>query len=108
MPRSRSKNRCCAASGQAPSRPRTSAAVDSLTNRPGAAIDGSTLQRPPPLMRILRPPSAVRSTSVTGAPASPAAIAAISPAAPAPITITCGVMAAIPSRAGIQSRRTRR
>ena len=38
-------------------------------------------------MRILRPPSAVRSTSVVCAPASRAAIAAISPAAPAPITI---------------------
>ena len=30
----------------------------SLTKRSGAAVTGSTLQRPPPLMRILRPPSA--------------------------------------------------
>ena len=71
--------------------PRTSVRGASLTNRAGAACDGSTLQRPPPLMRILRPPSAVRSTRVTCAPASRAATAAISPAAPAPITTTCGV-----------------
>ncbi len=107
MPRSCSKNRCCPTSGHAPSRLRTSDGADSLTKRPGAAVDGSTLQRPPPLMRILRPPSAVRSRSVTAAPASRALMAAISPAAPAPITITCGVTTAIPSRAGNQSRRTR-
>ena len=47
-------------------------------------------------MRILRPPSAVRSTSVTRAPASRAAPAAISPAAPAPITTTCGVTRGVP------------
>ena len=49
---------------------------------------GSMLQRPPPLMRILRPPSAVRSRSGVSAPAAAAKIAAIVPAAPAPMTAT--------------------
>jgi hypothetical protein len=46
------------------------------------------LQRPPPLMRILRPPSLVRSSSSASAPAEAAKIAAIVPAAPAPIMAT--------------------
>ncbi len=44
------------------------------------------LQRPPPLMRIFRPPSRVRSSSTVSAPAEAAKIAAIDPAAPAPMT----------------------
>jgi hypothetical protein len=45
------------------------------------------LQRPPPLIRIFRPPSAVRSTTITGAGPLAAKMAATSPAAPAPTTI---------------------
>jgi len=44
------------------------------------------LQRPPPLIRIFRPPSAVRSSRITSAPDLAAKIAAIVPAAPAPMT----------------------
>jgi hypothetical protein len=46
------------------------------------------LQRPPPLIRILRPPSGVRSSSIVEAPASAAKMAAMMPAAPAPTTMT--------------------
>ena len=63
-------------------------AGESVTKRSGAIADGRMLQRPPPLMRIFRPPSAVRSISTTEAPADAAAMAATSPAAPAPITAT--------------------
>ena len=52
------------------------------------ACMGSTLQRPPPLMRIFRPPSRVRSSEVARAPAAAANTAATNPAAPAPITAT--------------------
>jgi hypothetical protein len=83
-PASSSKKTFCSRRGKLPSRRLTSCAGDALTKRSGAATDGSTLQRPPPLMRILRPPSAVFSKTVTRAPARAAVIAAISPAAPAP------------------------
>jgi hypothetical protein len=46
------------------------------------------LHRPPPLMRILRPPFFVRSRSNVSAPLEAAKIAAMVPAAPAPITTT--------------------
>src|SRR5574337_2090268 len=46
------------------------------------------LHRPPPLMRILRPPSFVRSRSSVSAPLEAAKIAAMVPAAPAPMTTT--------------------
>jgi imidazolonepropionase-like amidohydrolase len=52
----------------------------------GSIREGRTLHRPPPLIRILRPPSRVRSSRSTGAPARAAKIAAMHPAAPAPIT----------------------
>ena len=53
---------------------------------PASTTDGSTLQRPPPLIRIFRPPSVVRSSTSTRAPERAAKIAAIRPAAPAPTT----------------------
>src|SRR5688500_8925544 len=57
-------------------------------NRDSSRRAGRMLQRPPPLMRILRPPSRVRSRRVVGAPAEAAKIAAMTPAAPPPITTT--------------------
>ena len=56
----------------------------------GVATDGNTLHRPPPLIRILWPPSLVRSISVTFEPAAAANPAATRPAAPAPTTATEG------------------
>ena len=50
------------------------------------------LHRPPPLIRILRPPSLVRSMTVTE-DRSEANIAATSPAAPAPTTTVVGMTA---------------
>ena len=49
------------------------------------AATGRTLHRPPPLIRILRPPSGVRSRRSVSASADAAKIAAIVPAAPAPM-----------------------
>jgi hypothetical protein len=54
-------------------RPRTEESLDegggeSVTKRFGSSVSGSTWQRPPPLIRILRPPSAVLSISVTWLP----------------------------------------
>ncbi len=46
------------------------------------------LQRPPPLMRIFRPPSSVLSMSTTSIPRRAAVSAASKPAAPAPTTTT--------------------
>ena len=39
--------------------------AESVTKRSGASRDGRMLHRPPPLMRIFRPPSAVRSSTIT-------------------------------------------
>jgi hypothetical protein len=61
---------------------------ESVTNRLSSTRAGRMLQRPPPLMRILRPPSAVRSSSSVSAPAEAAKIAASVPAAPAPMMAT--------------------
>jgi len=61
---------------------------ESVMKRYSSSRAGNTLQRPPPLMRIFRPPSRVRSMSVVSAPAFAAKIAAIVPAAPAPMTAT--------------------
>ena len=83
-----SKNARCSCRGQARSMPRSRCAGESVTNRSGASTDGSTLQRPPPLIRILRPPSLVRSIRMTRAPDDAANAAATRPAAPAPITAT--------------------
>ena len=64
---------------------------ESVTKRVRSADDGRMLQRPPPLMRIFRPPSCVRSRSITSVPGERAAadsaakMAAIVPAAPAPM-----------------------
>jgi hypothetical protein len=62
-----------------------------VTNRDSSTTIGSTLHRPPPLMRIFRPPSRVRSSSSVSAPADAAKIAAMLPAAPAPMTTTRGM-----------------
>src|SRR5262245_15431186 len=66
--------------------PRMTCAGDSVTKRSGAIEEGRTLQRPPPLMRIFRPPSRVRSSTSTAVLPRAAKIAAMSPAAPAPTT----------------------
>ena len=62
------------------------APATSVTNRSGSSTEGRTLQRPPPLIRILRPPSAVRSISSDIGVVRRRKIAATRPAAPAPIT----------------------
>ncbi len=85
---SRSKKATCSASGQERSMLRRVACEESVTKRRSSTRAGRMLQRPPPLIRILRPPSAVRSISQVSAPAAPAKIAAMVPAAPAPITAT--------------------
>jgi hypothetical protein len=87
-PTSRSKKATCSASGHARTILRSVLGDESVMKRVSSRRAGSTLHRPPPLMRILRPPSRVRSTSSVSAPASAAKIAAIVPAAPAPITTT--------------------
>ncbi len=87
-PTSSSKNRRCSASGHERMMRRKVLGDESVTKRCSSTRKGSTLHRPPPLMRILRPPSLQRSMSVTCAPAAAAKIAAIVPAAPAPITAT--------------------
>ena len=61
---------------------------EAVTNRDSSTHIGRMLQRPPPLIRILRPPSMVDSSSSVSAPADAENIAAIAPAAPAPITAT--------------------
>ena len=88
MPSSRSKNAICSASGHERRILRRVFGEESVTKRDSSTRAGSTLQRPPPLMRILRPPSRVRSRSRVSAPARAAKMAAIVPAAPAPITTT--------------------
>ena len=89
-PTSCSKKARCSASGHERTMRRNVFGDESVTKRDSSNRSGSTLQRPPPLMRILRPPSFVRSSSVVRAPDLAAKIAAIVPAAPAPITTTCG------------------
>src|ERR1035437_3947537 len=88
MPTSRSKNATCSASGQPRTILRSAFADESVTNRDSSSRAGRMLHRPPPLMRILRPPSFVRSSRIVSAPAPAAKIAAMVPAAPAPITTT--------------------
>src|ERR1019366_8373970 len=88
MPASRSKNAICSASGHERTILRSVFAEESVTNRDSSSRAGRMLHRPPPLMRILRPPSFVRSSRIVSAPAPAAKIAAIVPAAPAPITTT--------------------
>jgi hypothetical protein len=58
-----SKNRICSGSGQERSMLRSVLGEESVTNRDSSARAGRMLQRPPPLIRILRPPSGVRSRS---------------------------------------------
>ncbi len=95
-PTSLSKNRICSASGQLRTILRSVLGEESVTKRDSSTRDGSTLQRPPPLMRILRPPSRVRSSSTVSAPPRAAKIAAIVPAAPAPITTTRCICLVLP------------
>ncbi len=59
---------------------------DAVTKSRGSSTEGRTLHRPPPEMRIFRPPSGVRSRRRTGAAPPAAWMAAINPAAPAPTT----------------------
>jgi hypothetical protein len=92
MPTSRSKNSRCATRGHARSIPRRRWAGESVTNRSGSSATGRMLHRPPPLIRILRPPSLVRSMTVTE-DRSEANIAAARPAAPAPTTTVSGMTA---------------
>ena len=87
-PSSRSKNAICSASGHERRILRSVLGEESVTKRDSSTRVGRMLQRPPPLMRILRPPSRVRSSSSVSAPAAAAKIAAIEPAAPAPMTAT--------------------
>ena len=87
-PSSRSKKAICSASGQDRSIFRRVLGEESVTNLRSSIRAGRMLQRPPPLMRILRPPSRVRSSSRVSAPADAANIAAMVPAAPAPTTAT--------------------
>src|SRR5436305_9878411 len=87
MPTSSSKNRRCSGSGQELRILRSVLGEEPVTKRAGSTAEGRTLHRPPPLTRIFRPPSRVRSRSRTrrrfsGGPA--AKTAARSPAAPAP------------------------
>src|SRR4030095_16399519 len=108
MPRSSSKKRRCSASGQSISMARIVLAEDAVTKREASSASGSTLHLPPPLIRILRPPSRVASSRSTLRLPCTAKIAAIVPAAPAP-TITIGPafcsMHAPPPAGGIQAQR---
>ena len=88
-PSSSSKKRRCPSSGQLRRMFRIVAGEEAVTYRDGSSSDGRMLHRPPPLMRIFRPPSFVRSSSTTRRPRPAAKIAASNPAAPAP-TITIG------------------
>src|SRR5262249_43618042 len=77
----------------------------------GAAVDGRTLQRPPPLIRIFRPPSEVRSSRVVSTSEDAAKIAAIVPAAPAPMIATRPprpMRPMMPSRPRLRSGKGRR
>ena len=89
VPTSSSKKRICSSSGHDRMMRRRIFGDESVMKRDSSTREGSTLQRPPPLIRIFRPPSFVRSSSVVRAPARAAKIAAIVPAAPAPMTRTC-------------------
>src|SRR5688500_14462177 len=88
-----SKNAICSYSGHDRTIRRRRCRGESVTKRDSSSRAGRILQRPPPLIRILRPPSFVRSRSSVSAPPSDAAkIAAIVPAAPAPMTTTRGML----------------
>ncbi len=87
-PTSSSKKAICSRRGQDRSILRIRAEEESVTKRDSSTRAGRMLHRPPPLMRIFRPPSAVRSRRSVCAPCDAAKIAAIVPAAPAPITAT--------------------
>ena len=91
MPTSLLKNAFCSPSGHERRILRRVFGEELVTNRASSSREGRMLHRPPPLIRILRPPSAVRSTSVVLAPLRAAKIAAIVPAAPAPMTTTRGM-----------------
>ena len=93
MPTSCSKKAICSSSGHERRILRSVCGDESVTKRDSSSRAGRMLQRPPPLIRILRPPSAVRSTSVVCAPLPAAKIAAIVPAAPAPMTTTRDISA---------------
>ena len=88
IPSSRSKKAICSASGHERRILRRVWGEESVTKRRSSTREGRMLQRPPPLMRILRPPSLVRSSSSDSAPQEAAKIAAMVPAAPAPIVAT--------------------
>ena len=85
-PSSTSKKRRTSASGQAASTFRRRLGELSLTKSVCDAWLGSTLQRPPPLIRIFWPGRSLPSSSSTGRVPAAAWIAAIRPAAPAPTT----------------------
>ena len=111
MPTSFSKNARCSASGHERTMRRNVFTDESVTNRVSSSCIGSTLQRPPPLTRILRPPSLVRSSRTVSAPPAAAKIAAMVPAAPAPMTtsrrrgvVMAGVGTAVCSRCGMNGR----
>ncbi len=74
---------------------------EAVTNWDGRTRDGSTLQRPPPLITILRAPLFVLSSSRTSRPDSAAKMAAIVPAAPAPTTTTGWLVPATQPNVGI-------
>src|SRR3954454_2367116 len=94
MPTSSSKKRRCSGSGQELRILRSVLGEEPVTKRAGSAAEGRRLYRPPPLTRIFRPPSRVRSRSRTRRPRSAAKIAARSPAAPAPrMTVGRGSLA---------------
>src|SRR5690606_32012460 len=94
-PRSCSKKRCCDGSGHDSSMLRIVFGDDAVMYCRGERREGRTLQRPPPLMMILRPPSLVFSSSMTGRTPVAAKMAAMRPAAPAARTamgVSGGVM----------------
>ena len=101
IPKSDSKKAICSARGQERIIWRRMCGADSVTKRDSSTAVGRTLHRPPPLIKILRPPSLVRSRSCVCAPPAAAKIAAIVPAAPAPITTTRGIpLPAVSERQG--------
>ena len=61
-PSSRSKNAICSWSGHERTMRRSRCGDESVTKRDSSSRAGRMLQRPPPLIRILRPPSFVRSS----------------------------------------------
>jgi hypothetical protein len=88
MFKSFTKNAACSANGHERRIFARDLGDESVTNRVSSTCMGNTLHRPPPLMRIFRPPSRVRSSKIVSAPPLAAKIAAIDPAAPAPMITT--------------------